>query len=151
MKYSAELFVLVLVLAGAAGQSEARVRALDVHEPLPQATMIEPSLPEAPVAPVQATVTDGALDAPVSLAPDDTQAAPLEPTCRDASRVAVAATPADPLFIPGTRLAIVVSPAVAVTAAVPAAQPGPLAAPTAPARPGPLNRFQLRRRAITRK
>lgn len=146
----AELFILVLIAAAAADPAAARIRSADAHEPLPQAAMIAPANPEGPEAPVQVTATPAEIDA---LAEDaDAEAAPLVNPA-DSIPAAIPATPADPLFIPGTRFPIAVAPATPASVsppAPPALRPTPQGGGTPPAsRPLPvvLNRRPASRRA----
>ena len=123
------LVVGSLVVSGLAAPVEARIRDVDVHEPLPQATMAVPAAADGPVAPVQATMPDLALETPASPAPDDALAAPLS----NPENATVSTTPADPLFVPGSSYPVIID------------QPAPAASAASTAAP---RRFQFRRKAL---
>lgn len=122
----------------------------EIPEPLPLATMVVQGVTDAPVAPVQASE-----DAAPEATAEDAEAASVPTPLESAGPATIPATPADPLFIPGTRYPVIVGQApVALpsTNAPATAQPlasGP-AVTTAAAAPAtaPQHRFKFRRRAL---
>lgn len=152
MSIRAQVLVLALALISAANPAQARFRAPEVHEPLPQAEMAVPEPTEAPVAPVQANAAGEAEAAPV----DEPLAATLSTSAEPVA--AVAATPADPLFAAGSLVPAALAPAIELPAVNANGTSIPLAAAAmagsfvnsltgAEPKASPLHRFQTRRKA----
>lgn len=123
--------------------AEAGLKQPEFPEPLPMATMVVQGVTDAPVAPVQATTEA----APEALA-EDAEAASVPSPLESAGPATIPATPADPLFIPGTRFPVLIGQAAAaipLPAVTPAAGAKELPA-VAPAA-APVHRFKLRRRS----